>query len=147
MNPVKTWLCRLVCCGRDDGVVECESWEQADAFREAYTSGVGVALHGYSAPLYESGHRRAVIVTQDDCREAARHIVEHKAEVAALRQRLAEMTRKRDALFEEATAMGRRWAALKAWVDYDGPYAYMPVLLHEMARLELAPPETAKGEL
>lgn len=84
MNPVKTWLCRLVCCGRDDGVVECESWEQADAFREAYTSGVGVALHGYSAPTYESGHRRAVIVTQDDCREAARHIVEHKAEVAAL---------------------------------------------------------------
>ena len=79
MNPVKMWLCRLVCCGRDDGVVECESWEQADAFREAYTSGVGVALHGYSAPLYESGHRRAVIVTQDDCREAARHIVEHKA--------------------------------------------------------------------
>ena len=65
MNPVKMWLCRLVCCGRDDGVVECESWEQADAFREAYTSGVGVALHGYSAPLYESGHRRAVIVTQE----------------------------------------------------------------------------------
>ena len=82
MNPVKMWLCRLVCCGRDDGVVECESWEQADAFREAYTSGVGVALHGYSAPAYESGHRRAVIVTQEMVEDVLRRalaVIEHRS--------------------------------------------------------------------
>ena len=44
--------------------------------------------------------------------------VEHKAEVARLdaecNQRLAEMTAKRDALFEEATAKGREVARLRA---------------------------------
>ena len=59
------WICRLVCCGHDDGTVRCESWKQADALREAYTSGVGVAPHGYSAPASEGGHRRAVIVMRE----------------------------------------------------------------------------------
>lgn len=56
------WRVRLVCCGRDDGVVTFLSWEEADAFRDAYVQGAGVAEHGYSAAHHEPGHRRAGII-------------------------------------------------------------------------------------
>ena len=57
------WVCQLICCGYDDGIVRCASWEDADRMREDYTSGAGVHPNGYSAPAYEGGHRRAVIVS------------------------------------------------------------------------------------
>lgn len=61
-NSDKPWQGQLLCCGFDEGTEGFDTWEEADAFREAYTSGPAVAPHGYSAPLYEMGHRRAVII-------------------------------------------------------------------------------------
>lgn len=61
-NASKRWQCHLICCGKDDGTEGFDTWEEADAFRRAYTSGPGVAKHGFSAPLSEGGHRRAVII-------------------------------------------------------------------------------------
>lgn len=64
-NPgglAKKWRLRLVCCGRDDGIAYFGSEDDAESFRNSYTSGSGVDPRGYSAPEYGSaGHRRAAI--------------------------------------------------------------------------------------
>lgn len=49
-----TYLVRLTCCGRDDGTHGPVSYEEAEAFREAYLSGVGVGEPG--------GHQRSAII-------------------------------------------------------------------------------------
>lgn len=56
------WTVKLTCCGRDDGEFHADTWEEADAFRESYTSGAGVAEHGYSAHASEPGHRRSGVI-------------------------------------------------------------------------------------
>ncbi len=58
------FMCNMSCCGRDDGIIVFSTWEEAEKFRESYTSGVAVAEHGYSAGPHESGHKRAVVITQ-----------------------------------------------------------------------------------
>jgi hypothetical protein len=58
------WLCSMICCGHSDGCMIFDTWKEADDFREAWTSGVAVAPHGYSAEPHESGHKRAVIVSE-----------------------------------------------------------------------------------
>ena len=62
------WTLRFICCGNEDGIESFRTWEEADAFREDYT-GLGqsvdtasIAPHGFSAPIYEPGHRRAAIL-------------------------------------------------------------------------------------
>lgn len=69
------WIVTLTCCGRDDGTLTAGTWEQADAIRESYTSGVAVHPHGYSAPAHESGHRRSAVVSRrlpaDDAMDTA----------------------------------------------------------------------------
>lgn len=67
--PVRAFVVSLTCCGRDAGSVEFPTWEQADAFREAYTSGEGVHPQGYSAPEHAPGHKRSGVIT---VREAVR---------------------------------------------------------------------------
>ena len=57
----KRWKARKICCGRDCGYEVFDTWEQADAFRDAYTSGYAVAPHGYSDTEHW-GHKRAVII-------------------------------------------------------------------------------------
>ena len=59
---VGPWVLHLVCCGRDEGMLAFATRDQADAAREAYTSGQGVADHGYSADASGSDHRRAAIL-------------------------------------------------------------------------------------
>ena len=54
-NPV--WRVRLICCGRDDGDIFRDTWEEADQFRQGFTSGSGVA-----APGLLGGHVRAGII-------------------------------------------------------------------------------------
>lgn len=61
----KPWRLKLICCGRDDGTETFATREQADAFREAYTSGPSVDPHGYSA-AYPNGHQRAAILTHEE---------------------------------------------------------------------------------
>lgn len=56
---MKPWRLRLICCGRDDGVVEFETWEAADAFRDSYTSGDGVLNRNTPE---RGGHDRAAII-------------------------------------------------------------------------------------
>ena len=58
------FICHMICCGLDDGYIAFATWNDADKFRESYTSGIAVAKHGYSAAPDESGHKRAVIVSQ-----------------------------------------------------------------------------------
>lgn len=53
------WLVELSCCGRDDGNLLAETWAEADAFREAYTSGEGARPYGRSDL---SGHERAGVI-------------------------------------------------------------------------------------
>lgn len=60
------WRLRLICCGRDEGSVRFQTSEEADAFRESYTSGPGVHPNGYSAHETETGHKRAAIKEYDD---------------------------------------------------------------------------------
>lgn len=48
------WTLRLICCGRDDGTECFDTWNEADAFRESYTTGPGVG---------PDGHDRAAILT------------------------------------------------------------------------------------
>lgn len=58
------WRVKLICCGRDDGVYVAETWEEAEAFRDAYTGGEGVRTidpHGYSGTGWD-GHQRAGII-------------------------------------------------------------------------------------
>lgn len=58
---VGEWLVRLICCGRDDGSQVVRTWDEANAFREAYTSGVGVK--GPDWP-WAGGHERSAIVSR-----------------------------------------------------------------------------------
>lgn len=60
------WRVWLVCCGRFDGSVITRTWEEADSFRDIYTSGPGVEPTGYQAPAICGGHRRAGIITRID---------------------------------------------------------------------------------
>jgi len=77
----KPWLLKLICCGRDDGEEQFATWEEADRFREASTSGEGIAEHGYSAQADEPGHRRAAILYRlsaplsERARELAKQVV------------------------------------------------------------------------
>lgn len=64
-----TWTLKLICCGRDDGSVTFQTWEEADDFREAYTSGYAVDPHGYSG-TGTSGHQRAAILTEAHSQES-----------------------------------------------------------------------------
>ena len=32
------WVLQLICCGHDDGTERFQTWDQADAFRNDYTS-------------------------------------------------------------------------------------------------------------
>lgn len=51
------WRVRLVCCGREDGIEVFDTWEAANAFREDYTTGVGVAR----SPEHR-GHQRSAVM-------------------------------------------------------------------------------------
>ena len=53
------WRVRLICCGRDAGDIFRETWQEADEFRLAYTSGPGV---GTPARPWLGGHIRAGII-------------------------------------------------------------------------------------
>jgi hypothetical protein len=35
------WLVMLTCCGRDNGVQWCPTWDTADAFRDSYVDAGG----------------------------------------------------------------------------------------------------------
>ena len=59
----KPWRLALICCGRDDGVEWFATYEEADAFRESYTSGPGVDEPG--------GHDRSTILDKPDDLSAA----------------------------------------------------------------------------
>jgi hypothetical protein len=54
----KPWLVTLTCCGRADGVFAADSWEEAQAFREAYTSGPGIS----GGHVGDSGHARSAVI-------------------------------------------------------------------------------------
>ena len=71
----------LTCCGRDNGVEIFSSWEEADKFRESYTSGVAVNPHGYSAHPTEAGHKRSAVISSP-CAHAER-VKELEAELDA----------------------------------------------------------------
>ena len=59
------WEVRFICCGRDDGNTIVNSYTEADAIRESYTSGVGVNPHGYSeAHKHDGGHQRVAVVSR-----------------------------------------------------------------------------------
>jgi len=59
------WLVRAICCGRDDGTLTFDTWDEADRFREMYSTGYGVARYGYGSPQHEPGHRRAAIIEKE----------------------------------------------------------------------------------
>lgn len=61
-GATEAWRVDLTCCGRDAGSVSAETWEKAEAFRESYTTGPGVAPHGYSSCPTESGHHRSGVI-------------------------------------------------------------------------------------
>ena len=67
--PNLPWRIRLICCGHDDGAWYALTWEQAEKFRDSYTSGAAVNLHGYSAEGHEPGHKRAGIIEENDCED------------------------------------------------------------------------------
>lgn len=48
------WQVRLICCGREDGIQQFDTWDEAEQFREAYISGPGVG---------PDGHDRAAVIT------------------------------------------------------------------------------------
>lgn len=52
---------QLTCCGRDDGRPEFRTWDEADAFREAYLSGPGVGLPTETR-FGAGGHSRSAII-------------------------------------------------------------------------------------
>lgn len=56
MAEAKRWRLRLICCGHDDGTETFDTWDQADAFRESYTSGEGVG---------DGGHDRAAVIEEN----------------------------------------------------------------------------------
>ena len=49
LREPERFICHMICCGLDDGYIAFATWDDADKFRESYTSGVAVAEHGYSA--------------------------------------------------------------------------------------------------
>ena len=55
---VKTWLVQLTCCDRADGVFAADSWEEAQAFRESYTSGPGIK----GGHIGDTGHDRSAVI-------------------------------------------------------------------------------------
>ena len=50
--------------GRDAGVERFATWDDADAFRESWTSGAGVHPQGYSAPPFAPGHKRSGVISK-----------------------------------------------------------------------------------
>lgn len=56
------WRLELSCCGRHFTTSFFATWEQADAEREAFCTGVGVDPHGYGG-TGRNGHQRAGIIT------------------------------------------------------------------------------------
>ena len=59
----RPWVVSLTCCGRDDGIYRAASWQEADNFRDDYTSGTAVDPHGYSGSGY-NGHRRSAVISR-----------------------------------------------------------------------------------
>ena len=59
-STVAAWRVRLICCGRDAGDVMRDTWEEADQFRQDFTSGAGV--RHFNGRYWVSGHDRAGIV-------------------------------------------------------------------------------------
>lgn len=57
------WKARAICCGFEESEHTFATWEEADAFRESYTSGPAVHPNGFSAGGHEPGHKRAVIIS------------------------------------------------------------------------------------
>jgi hypothetical protein len=55
------WAVDLICCGRDDGTYLARTWDDADAFRKAYTSGAGVSDATKPANAV-GGHERSAII-------------------------------------------------------------------------------------
>lgn len=55
MADTRRWRLRLICCGRDDGTEAFDTWNEADSFRESYTSGEGVGA---------DGHDRAAVIEE-----------------------------------------------------------------------------------
>jgi len=53
------WRVRLICCGRDDGDIFRDTWDEADEFRQQYTSGAGVR---HFDRIWHDGHDRAGII-------------------------------------------------------------------------------------
>lgn len=56
----RPWVLQLICCGRDAGKERFATEQEAESFREAYTTGPGVDPHGYSGHGH-SGHQRAAL--------------------------------------------------------------------------------------
>jgi hypothetical protein len=63
MAETKAWRVVLTCCGRVAGDFYADTWEEANDFRESYTSGPGVNPRGYSGGA-ESGHQRSGVISQ-----------------------------------------------------------------------------------
>ena len=51
------FVVRLTCCGKDNGRYGPVPWNDADLFREAYLSGIGVM-----DPARRGGHDRSAII-------------------------------------------------------------------------------------
>lgn len=63
MSSKKRFLLQLICCGRDHGIEEFDTWDEAHEFRESYTSGVGVDPRECSGDGFH-GHTRAAVLTE-----------------------------------------------------------------------------------
>jgi len=59
-QPAGVWRVRLICCGRDAGDIFRDTWEEADQFRQSYTSGGGV--RHFNGRYWVDGHDRAGII-------------------------------------------------------------------------------------
>ena len=59
----KRWKAKAICCNFDEQTYYFDTWAEADAFREQFTSGPHVDLRGFSGDGH-NGHRRAVIVEE-----------------------------------------------------------------------------------
>lgn len=46
----RPWLLHLICCGRDDGMWPCATWDEADEIRRSYVEA--------------EGHERTAIITR-----------------------------------------------------------------------------------
>jgi hypothetical protein len=55
---------QLICCGRDDGRQTFGTWEDAQDFRESYTTRGAVCEKGYGCGQLKcgNGHHRAAII-------------------------------------------------------------------------------------